>query len=184
MPMEILNYQNLLYETLLDIAPLPPDLWQSILSVVEIKPCLKGRQLYAQLLDLHIVLGGIIIKRWDDVDAVPNDVIDFICKKQYIFHIEHIDGSYFEADCDAVTAYISQKNILNLQEQYPIFRKHTSHFFADILKRRSFRAKLINLQAKERKALFEKTYPEANLYCSVMDKSSFIGVKPSYYSTL
>lgn len=182
--MEKSKCENVLFETLHDIAPMPPDLWKDIQKIVEIKPCQKGRHLYAQLLDLHIVLSGIIIKRWDDVDAVPNDVIDFICKKQYIFHIENIDGSYFEADCDVVTAYISQENTLKLLEQYPIFRKHISHFFTDILKRRSFRSKLINLQAKERKAAFEKAYPEANLYCSVIDKSSFIGVKPSYYSRL
>ncbi|MFD2905206.1 Crp/Fnr family transcriptional regulator [Sphingobacterium anhuiense] len=182
--MATVNYQNLLFETLQNLAPVPPDLWADILKVTEIKPYKKGRHLYAQFLDLHIILEGIIIKRWDDGGAIPNDVIDFISKKQFIIHTEDVDGSYFKADCDAVTAFISRKNIGKLLEQHPIFANHFNYLIAAVLNRRSFRGKLLNMPAKERKVAFAKEYPEANFHCSISDKSSFLGINPSYYSTL
>lgn len=178
------NYQNLLYDTLQDLAPVSPHLWADILTVAEIKPYKKGRQLQAKLLDLHIVLEGIIIKRRDDIGTVQNDVIDFISKKQSIIHIEDVDGSYFKADCNAVTAFISRENTGKLLEQHPIFANHSNYLIATVLNRRSFRGKLLNMPAKERKVTFAKEYPEANFHCSISDKSSFLGINPSYYSTL
>lgn len=182
--MERLKYQNLLFETLHELAPVPPDLWSSVLKNTEIKSYKKDRQLHAKLLDLHIVLDGIIIKRWDDIGSVPNDVIDFICKKQFILHIEDVDDSYFKADCDVVTAFISRENMGKLMEQHPIFAEHSNYLFAAVLNRRSFRGKLLNMPAKDRKITFAKEYPEANFHCSISDKSSFLGINSSYYSTL
>ncbi|MFD2904643.1 hypothetical protein [Sphingobacterium anhuiense] len=182
--MATVNYQNLLFETLQNLAPVPPDLWADILKVTEIKPYKKGRHLYAQFLDLHIILEGIIIKRWDDGGAIPNDVIDFICKKQFIFHNEDVDGSYFEVDDDSVTAFISQANMLKLLDQNPLFVRHSGHFFAEVMKRRSFRGKLLNLTALDKKKWFKKEYPEPYRKCTVKDKSSFLGMTPNYYSNL
>nr|WP_315396783.1 hypothetical protein [uncultured Sphingobacterium sp.] len=182
--MERTKYQNLLFEILHELAPVPPALWSSILAVVEIRSYKKNRQLQAKLLDLHIVLEGIIVKRRDDAGPLQNDVIDFISKKQFILHIEDVDGSYLKADTDVVTAFISRENIIKLMEKHPIFANHSNYLIATVLNRRSFRGKLLNRPAKDRKTTFAKEYPEANFQCSINDKSSFLGIHPSYYSTL
>jgi len=182
--MERTNYQNLLFEILHELGPVPPDLWSSILAVVEIRSYKKNRQLQAKLLDLHIVLEGIIIKRGDDAGPLQNDVIDFISKKQFILHIEDVDGSYFKADSDVVTAFISRENIIKLMEEHPIFANHSNYLIATVLNRRSFRGRLLKMPAKDRKITFGKEYPEANFHCSISDKSSFLGISASYYSTI
>lgn len=178
--MEKSKHENLLFETLHDMAPVPPDLWQSFHEIVEIKSYKKAKLLHADLLDLYIVLEGIIIKREDNTDQV----IDFISKKQFIFHNEEIDKCYFEVDQDAVAAFISHDNLLKLSHEYSKFKDHMKHFSADVLKQRSFRGKFIGLSAREKKVKLKELYPEAYRNCSVADKSSFLGINSSYYSTL
>ncbi|WGQ15021.1 hypothetical protein [Sphingobacterium faecium] len=178
--MEISKHENLLFATLQEIAPVSPDLWKCFREVVEIKSYKKGRILNAGLLDLYIVLDGIVIKREDHT----NQVIDFICKKQFIFHNEKIDHCYFEVDHDAVVAYISSDNLLKLSTEYLKFKEHMKYFGADVLKQRSLRGRFIILTARERKIKLLELYPEVYINCSTADKSSFLGMTANYYSSI
>lgn len=178
--MEKSKHENLLFETLQDIAPVQPDLWKRFLEIVEIKSYKKGRILQANLLDLYIVLEGIIIKR----ENTTKQVIDFICKKQFIFHNEEVDDCYFEVDNDAVVAFISNDNLLKLSNEFPKFKDHMKHFGADVLKRRTLRGRFIVLSAREKKMKLLELYPEVYRNCSTADKSSFLGMTPNYYSSI
>jgi signal-transduction protein with cAMP-binding, CBS, and nucleotidyltransferase domain len=178
--MEKSKHENLLFETLHDIAPVPPDLWKRFLEIVEIKSYIKGRILQANLLDLYIVLEGIIIKR----ENTTKQVIDFICKKQFIFHNEEVDDCYFIVDKDAVVAFISNDNLLKLSNEFPKFKDHMKHFGADVLKRSTLRGRFIVLLAREKKMKLLELYPEVYINCSSADKSSFLGMTPNYYSSI
>ena len=178
------NYELLLYNYLQAIAPVTPGLWKDILSMIDIKISAKKRNLLAQQFDLHIVLEGMVIKRRDEDEIHSEEVADFISNSQCIYHIEQLDKSYFETDCHTATALLRQEVITALIENHPIFKRHACHFFADVLKRRSFKGKLVNQQALEKKALFKKEYPDAYRSCAVKDKSSFLGMTPTYYSSL
>lgn len=178
--MEKSKHENLLFETLHDIAPVPPDLWKRFLEIVEIKSYNKGRILQANLLDLYIVLEGIIIKR----ENTTKQVIDFICKKQFIFHNEEVDDCYFIVDKDAVVVFISNDNLLKLSNEFPKFKDHMKHFGADVLKRSTLRGRFIVLSAREKKMKLLELYPEVYINCSSADKSSFLGMTPNYYSSI
>ncbi|WP_400261420.1 hypothetical protein ACFX5U_16065 [Sphingobacterium sp. SG20118] len=178
--MERSKHENLLFEILQDIAPVSPDLWKSWLEVGEIKSYKKGRIIHAQLLDLHIVLEGIIIKREDNSDQV----IDFICKKQFIIHNEEVDKCYFELDNDSVMAFISNDNLLKLTNESPKFKDHMKHFGGEVLKRRTLRGRFIGLSAREKKIKLLELYPEVYRNCSTADKSCFLGMTSNYYSSI
>lgn len=180
-----LDHEKLLYDYLHDIAPVPPELWTDIRASVSIKSCHKNRSLSSQLFDMHIVLEGMFVKRSDKNDGnISSDVLDFIRPGQCIFHMERIDDCYFEADCSCTVVLLDREEQERLLNQYPIFNRHLRHFFADILKSRSFRSKLINLQGIEKKRLFKKEYPEAYRDCTIKDKSSFLGMTPYHYGNL
>lgn len=181
---QMLNYEQSLYDYLQSIAPVPPELWTHLLDRVEIKSYHKKRHLSGQLFDIRIVLEGMVIKRRDDKDADNHDVLDFIGGGQCIFHIERIDNCYFETDTPCAIALLTREDLQQTAEMHPIFVRHIRHLFIDILRRRTFRGKLINLQGIDKKLLFKKEYPEAFKYSAVKDKSSFLGMTPTHYSNL
>lgn len=178
--MERSIHENLLFEILQDIAPISPDLWKSVPGTVDIRSYKKGRILNGQLLDLHIVLEGIIIQREDK----SKQVIDFICKKQFIIHNEEVDKCHFELDNDSVIAFINNDNLLRLSNEYPQFKDHMKYFGGDVLKRRTLRGRFIGLSARQKKMKLLELYPEVYRNCSTIDKSSFLGMTANYYSSI
>ncbi|ERJ61225.1 cyclic nucleotide-binding domain-containing protein [Sphingobacterium paucimobilis] len=178
------DYEKPLYDCLQAIAPLPPDLWLDLLAHIEIKHYSKNRNIAGQLFDMHIVLAGTIVKRRDEKSNENSDVLDFISPRQAIYHIERIDNCYFEADSSSTLALISREQQDTLLNKHPIFNRHLRHFIVEVLKSRTFRSKLVNLQGIEKKTLFKKAYPDAYRDCAIKDKSSFLGLTPTYYSSL
>lgn len=180
-----LNYENLLYDYLHTIAPVPPELWRAILDNVAVRSCSKNRNITGQLFDMHIVLEGMVVKRREEEGIGSNaDVLDFISPGQCIFHMEHVDNCYFETDSNSTVVLIERELQEKLLKQYTLFNRHHSHLFINILKSRTFRSRLIGLKGIEKKALFKKEYPDAYRECSVKDKSSFLGITPYHYSNL
>lgn len=179
-----LNPEQLLYQHLQSIAPVPPELWSAILNNVEFKTLCKNRHLTSQLFDMHIILEGMVIKRGDKPTREGNEVLDFISAGQYIFHMERIDHCYFETDCKSIAVLIDRELQDVLQGRHPIFNRHLRHFYVEVLQCRTFRSSIINLQGLEKKMLFKKHYPQAYRDCTVKDKSSFLGMTPYHYSSL
>ncbi|MEN5197265.1 hypothetical protein [Sphingobacterium faecium] len=182
--MNLTNYEKQFFEFMTRNNPIPPQLWQELKTVLEIKKIKKNRYLTAEQFDLHYILDGMIIKRIENNGEPYEEVVDFISSNNLIYHIEKMDHSSFEADIDSTVILIRNSNLSKVLEKHPIFLHHLEHLFGEVLLRRSYRGKLIHLTARERILKFKEDYPEAYKYCSVNDKSSFLGMTAAYYSNI
>jgi len=182
--MNISDHEQQFFEYMSQNYPIPPQLWQELKTVLEIKKIKKNRYLTAEQFDLHFILDGMIIKRIENESEPHEEVVDFISTNQLIYHIEKMDHSQFEADVDSTVILIRNSDLSKVLEKHPIFLNHLEHLFGEVLLRRSYRGKLIHLTARERILKFKEDYPEAYKHCSVNDKSSFLGMTAAYYSNI